>query len=603
MVQFGKTENTTNNTTNLDDKSKHNTAYVLDKTSQQFINVKDIITVTNVYRNMDVTIMACTIALSIAAPLINGLIQKAINKWNDEVPQGMQEEANQEMRLIKSKLAKLSDSTAAVIDVTEVKSESVTARDFLKVQRITNAALMRFTDKATKEIIEGFCKGDKPRVDRGELQLMRLHEVFGTSIESSMENDHKTLSIGMFKYDQALECLQRIIPSSKVCTSTTYMVRNMVTVIHMNLSQHEVKEITDKLSELYFVKTVKENSATYTVQLIPKKREVTVHLLSDVYGMDLTLISNAHFFSMKYRLPWYLNQDPNLSIESIMEMKLGHSISVLGEVVDEISAHATTILQENNPHDDLQTLFLTADKGPFKGKVTMRNFSNPLSLFNMTEDDDLLRLDKNFKTMSALIRVVGTIKMLYPTLIRKGDRMTEEYIARSRRATDMTYKPYVMPSAPDTNFEFSEDGKSTNGNDSIMMSGRVTPDVPKKLYPAIEGSIHDCTNGLCSLLKSIGGKDLLSNQICCVDCMPDDELRKVRERFSGTVFSIIQSQNQVTPKEYYIRALNIDLVNDILEGKEVKESYTYAGSMWYVRGSKLFSKNSKFKGYRYVVPK
>jgi hypothetical protein len=594
MVQFGKTENTSNSTVNSADLSRHQTAYILDKTSQQFINVKDIITTTNIYKNMDMTLMAATLALSIAAPLINGLIQKAINRWNDEVPIHMQKEADDDMFLIKMKLEHMGQSLRSPFSLDHVKSVKVDAKDFLHLQKEITEYLMAMTDQSMKDIISGFCKNDKPRITRGETVLMRLHQSFGTSIVSAMTYTPGTLLIGDFKYDHAIECLERIIPSSMMCTRQSFLVRKMTTVYHLNLIREQVSELEERLGSIYIVKTQQMSDDTYLTQLIPRNIDVTVQMLSAVYGYDLALLKNAHFFSLKSRQSWFLVNDPNISVEAILETKLGHSISVLGEVVEEIATHCAGIMRENSPNDDVQGIYLEADKGPFKRKIRMRQFANPLSLFDVRTDDDLLPLDRNFKTMVALIRACGTLKVHYPQLMRKSNREIEEYVYRSKLTSDMTYIIPTIQPLPTAPYENTvRDGGSVVS--TMIDHAQVKSDLAvTKLYPPIPESEEVVTTGLDDLFKNTQGETIVPKGLLTLRQIPKKTMKKLQTMFNAVPFKVIRILATGKMNDLKIRLCDDEITHEILGGSDFKSSLEYRNQLWYVKGSYLFAESHQF---------
>lgn len=594
MVKLAGSDTTNHNTLHSNDTNNLSSHYTLDKTSQSFINVKDIINTTNIYKNMDFTILAATLAMSIAAPLINGLIQKAINRWNDQIPLSMQQEADNDMNLLAVKLETLQKNTPGVIDIEDIPCVNVKAEDFLNVQRRVAIYLTTITDIATKDIVEGFCKKDKPRIARGEALLLSLQDTFGTSIKSAIEFDPHSHDIGHFQYDHALEALSRIIPSAMVCTHHTFLIRRMIPVTYINKTDDQLNSLHEKVGNFYNITSMKMRDELFTVYLVPRIRDVPVSMMSELYGLDLTILSNAHFFSMKDKQEWYTEQDPNLSIDAILENKLGHSVSVLGEVADEIATHASCILMENNPHDDVPNLFLLADKGPFKCKIRMRQFGDPLSLFNMRSEDDILSLDRNFKTMTALIRVCGLLKVHYPKLIRRGDRNISDYVFRSKLAGDSTFKNYILPTAPIWTLKCDDEDKTTRHAGSVMGSNSIYPPIPGSVTPNLEKLSLVQESGLDELFKDSEFEALVPKGLISIREIPTDIRKKIKLSWKSDAFKVSRMLAPGGLDKFRIIKDNSEFVHEVLCDSDMKPSYEFRNQLWYITGNKLFDNSSRF---------
>lgn len=239
MVQFGKTETTTNNTThntdNADRKTINNTTsndtsdkrqyYTEDKTHKEYFNSKDIFNIVNNYQNVNMSLLAASMALSVVAPLINGLICKAINRWNDEVPIQMQQAANDEYELIHTKCDKLISSGKPEIYLYPNIKKDVTSGDFLELQHKVNDYLRALLRSAADDIIEGIIKKDRDRIKKGESLLMTVKDPFSNSYKSHVLYTSSPEQIGVFQYDQTIAALNRVLPSAMVGDSTTILVR------------------------------------------------------------------------------------------------------------------------------------------------------------------------------------------------------------------------------------------------------------------------------------------------------------------------------------------------------------------------------------------
>lgn len=468
MVQFGKTENihnTTNNSSSTDQSDKRS-FFIEDKTHIEFIRSKDIFNVVNNYQNVNMSLLAASMAISVITPILNGLLTKAINRWNDEIPYELQETANSEYRLIHGKCERLLKIHNRTEDLQQIDTSKVQSRDFLSLQKIVNLHLKELIREGTDEIIEGIIKKDRGMVSRGERLLSSVRGPFENSFESHVRFTHSPEQIGIFQYDQAISALDRVLPSAMIGDSSTVLVRKMMAVEYLCVTGKNIESMRNRFTGIYNIVEYPLSADKSSVKLYPLFTQADLEIVSGVYQIDLTKVSNAHFFSSCQVADDILSNDANFSGQAIMEAKLGHSMSVLGETVNEVAEVMMDVLRRRNHNEDIQHSYRRVENGPWSSNRTTRQFCNLMTIFSSRTESDIIDLDEDFKTLTSLIRIVGTVKKLYPELMPKSDAQFKEYMRRTRFET----AKIGIPSAP-----------SYKSSESFSSASIVSKSSPKRV--------------------------------------------------------------------------------------------------------------------------
>lgn len=410
------------------------------------------------------TIMATALAASIIIPILNQLIQKAINRWNEEIPGDMQQEANQEYNLLMLKCEALAKTTEGYETNLRRVRKNVNARDFLELQKEINLHMRKVVLNATRLMLDGYTRKDQTLISRGLMMMNNMESPFKTSIESYMHYESEPEKIGVFSYDQTIQCLTRITPSSILCNSRTVLNRSMAPMTHFGVNEQDTGLINTVLCSIYDVRSQMMSDGTYSVLLTPKTKILTPDMLHIIYGIDLTMISNAHFFGRVQMLPWYIANDSNFSPASLMEKKLGHSLSVVGEVISEVVASMIGVLRHHNRKEAISQTVRRVEVGPWKSGINIRQFSNPISLFANATDQSIIALDDDFAVCIELVRLIGSVKRFFPDDLETNDPILEDYIFRSMLEQEKSFHYSTVAVNPPPTLERNLiEGKSNVG--------------------------------------------------------------------------------------------------------------------------------------------
>jgi len=608
MVQFGKTETTTNTTNNNNDyadrKTIHNSTsndtsdkrqyYTEDKTHKEYFNSKDIFNIVNNYQNVNMSLLAASMALSIVAPIINGLIGKAINKWNHEVPEQMQQTANDEYELLHGKCERLVSNGQTDVVFYPLIKKNVTSHDFLSLQHKVNDYLRALLRMAADDIIEGIIKKDHNRIKQGESLLLTVKSPFSTSYQSHVKYTTSPEQIGIFQYDQTIAALNRILPSAMLGDSTSILVRKMVPVHHSNLTEERLNHISECYRDIYDFQEMPRSGDLFNVHMMPIAGYADLETVSNLYGIDLTQISNAHFFSSCQNGDRMITKDDNFSGKAILETKLGHSMAIIGETVNEVADVMMDVLRRMNPNEDIQHSYRRVEKGPWTSGRSTRQFGNLMSIFEIKDETDIIRLDEDFRTLASLVQIVGTMKKLYPELMPRPDPQMKAFIRKCRMETDRI----LMPSAPSYASMASSRAESPSpwGLVNIRREQKMEP----RMFGSIMGDSHliatDVTGMSCldQLFMDTNISGDLPQGIMKISELSTEHLIIVQSEFAMSIFTITKDRDSVNVEKCRIVLTDADHIRRDMKGKAMMNSRQYKDQVWHVRGGKLFDKRSKF---------
>lgn len=421
----------------------------------------------------NMSLLAATMAMNVAIPVLNTLITKAINRWNDDIPLEMTTQARDEYKHLCGKVSKVIEGAGAKVSFSLEEGDSLTANDFLKVQIEMNRFFSDYYKTSAYCILSGIIRQNEGKVLEGETMMKMIGKHMSTSIETSRLFGYHKPGSSSFKYDQSIDCLSRIHPSKKLCSRGSFMLRNLETITHMGVSASDLKVMISRLSDIYIIAHKKLNKGkTYIVTLSPVVSNLTASSLSNVYGMDLNKLTMSEFFGSKTN-EWWIEQDNNLSKRAIMKSMVGHSLSVLGEVIDEARKYIISLVAEMEPDTSLESIFLDCDSGPWNTKnLKTRFFSDPLTLYGDVTEQGRIKLNKDFKIMESMIIMRGLHESLFPTMRFRNYGFVEEHVYNTTTILDGQQSNKVNPMFKKHDFVHS-DGDSSTLND----------DADNELYP------------------------------------------------------------------------------------------------------------------------
>lgn len=608
MVQFGKTETTTNNTTNINETADRRTIntstsndnsdkrqyYTEDKTHKEYFNSKDIFNIVNNYQNVNMSLLAASMAISVVTPLINGLISKAINKWNDEVPIDLQLIANQEYSLIHGKCENLISSANSGIILYPDPKKDIESKDFLQLQHVVNNHLRELMRKASDDIIEGIIKKDRLQIQRGESLLLTVKNPFMTSYESHVKYTTTPEQIGIFQYDQSIAALNRILPSAMVGDSTTILVRKLTPLHCLNITEQKYQRMKHLFRDVYDFQELPKTGDLYNFYLTPLIGYADLETVSSLYGIDLTQISNAHFFSSCQHNEDIIVRDGNLSGSAILETKLGHSMSIIGETVNEVADVMLNVLRRLNQNEDIQHSYRRVERGPWTSGKSTRQFGNLMSIFNIRDESDIIKLDEDFRSMSSLIQIVGTMKKLYPELIPRSDPQMKAFLRKCRQENDKV----IIPTAPSylSILNMRSDNTAASsiyGIDSEFKGKSRMFDASQSVEHLVITDVSGMT-ALDQIFMDSNVSGDLPSGIMSISELSPEHMIIIQHEFMLTIFTITKARDSENHERCKITIADSDIVRKDMKGKQMMNSRMYKDQVWHVRGSKLFDKQSKF---------
>jgi phage pi2 protein 07 len=608
MVQFGKTETTTNTTNHNNDyadrKTIHNNTstdtsdkrqyYTEDKTHKEYFNSKDIFNTVNNYQNVNMSLLAASMALSIVAPIINGLICKAINKWNHEVPPQMQKIANDEYELIHGKCEKLISANNTGVVLYPLAKKDVNSTDFLSLQHRVNDYLRSLLRLAADDIIEGIIKKDAGRIKQGESLLLTVKNPFSTSYQSHVQYTTSPEQIGIFQYDQTIAALNRILPSAMLGDSTSILVRKMVPVHHSNLHEEKLNRMHEVYRNVYEFQEMPRSGPLFNVHLMPISGYADLETVSVLYGIDLTQISNAHFFSSCQNGDSIVTKDDNFSGKAILETKLGHSMAIIGETVNEVADVMMDVLRRMNPNEDIQHSYRRVERGPWASGRCTRQFGNLMSIFEIKDENDIIKLDEDFRTLASLVQIVGTMKKLYPELMPRPDPQMKAFIRRCRIETDRISMPLVpsyasmVASRSGSPHHWGSHSVDFDKRSELRLIGPTAPDA----HLVVTDMSGMTTLDLLFMDTNISGD--LPQGIIKISELSVEHLTIVQSEFMMSIFTITKDKDSPGHTRCKITLSDSDFIRRDMKGKQMMNSRQYKDQVWHVRGAKLFDKQSKF---------
>lgn len=263
-------------------------------------------------------------------PHLLNMLQDAVGKWNHEIPDEMIDEANNQYKLLISKVP--FDYNAVDLRSVDIKPD-----DFLDLFLQARDWIKRKYESVIRECVRAlvFEKEIEP------FELMKHQLAFSAWLSMG----------GNFKGDKIVEdailCVQRMNPNRLIAPSGTLILRDLVPVFHVNPSDRMLAEMFSKLGKMYefrnhtkfipgFMRLSGGRAPDIEVlELKPLNMHLGIDVLEDAYGVTLKKLSNWDLMTLDCDINW-LKEDPNLSQNGIMNKILGSSITSLSTVISDM---------------------------------------------------------------------------------------------------------------------------------------------------------------------------------------------------------------------------------------------------------------------------
>jgi hypothetical protein len=480
-------------------------------------------------KTTDMSLFLAGMAMNVAIPVIVGLIEKAINKWNDDIPDSMAEEAHNDYDLIKSKIDGFVESTGGHIDVDISRPLEFSCADFFNLQIFFEKYSESIFVNAMNTIIRGFVDQDRNKVKEGEQMLSSCQSKFSHSIRFS--NDHSFNAVKMGgKFEEALDCIARMMPSNRMPKPYEIIAYSPSPVYHLNCTEQSISFLKEKLGHLYDVESQFSESA-YVVKLVPKKTFITVSDLSVVYSTDISRLTVGQFFGRMDESS-FLASDHNISREAILKSMVGHSLIKLREVIQETKLTMISSMSGYRNIEDITNIYRRCEYGPFLSNISMSDFTKFTTIFEDITNKTMGILEKDFKVMTSLIQICAMKNRLFPNLRSQSEDMIEDFvISRSNLydpeplsvATNLSSQrlyPSPVPYVQSIEAPLNE------------LPPRFTDETPTVDNLNVEDS-NDC---LSKCIKSLLDIDLLNRsvkRICDIDPITFDAIKNKLTRKKG----------------------------------------------------------------------
>jgi len=390
----------------------------------------------------DMSLLLITLGINIAVPIVNELISKAINKWNDEIPNVYSQQAQEEYDLLLFK----TNNVVSKFHSDEIPRHDnlvVTANDFLNMQIDFNSKLANHVQNATIDMVIAACENDNVKFERGEKELEKVTNCFKTSISSRLQLPNRNFS----KISNALMTLDRLNPTNHFCDESTILIRHMNDITHVNVSEYEFREMNSNLAfcNLYDIQH-KKFQGKYTLTMTPKVDKVTSMELSMVYGRNFHSMTVFEVFT-QMNPPWYVSMDSNFKMTNIVQNMYGHSLAILDEVLNDLHRFIinSMLIRENSRYAHV---YDQATHGPWSSGIETFNFSDPFCTFVVKGPRSLINVTKDFKNLKSLISLMDMINNTFPMPLVLTEQLMD-YINAKKIVCNGLSADHLSPTAPE----------------------------------------------------------------------------------------------------------------------------------------------------------
>jgi hypothetical protein len=323
-------------------------------------------------------------ALKFLGPHLLSILTEAVKRWNDRVPEELEESYRKDLALIESKLTGLPCYEDALADTLYAAHA---ADPDPKVFADILISVVTYLDERFLEIAKlytrSFVNSDVAYTLRAIEKIHKLCGKFQLSQEVSemtglkLETGKKEVQI----VDDALLALARSYPTRMIAASGTLIIRDLVAVNHMSVPEREISDMKVKFDSLYHMRIEAGYFRSSSVRLIPKYNFVPEEAMLSIYGVsfkDLSFHDLAKLINSEQ--PWYIREDPNISVDAIMGKIIGSCITSLSTVIaDAIVWFSQIMVSDGNSAKDSMLHVRTK---PWTQMEDMMQFSSPIVAYH-----------------------------------------------------------------------------------------------------------------------------------------------------------------------------------------------------------------------------
>jgi hypothetical protein len=268
------------------------------------------------------------------------MLKDAVAKWNDEVPFNSVEDFWRDYDRITGKLVKLPNYNEATEGVVEkMRERSPEPEIFVEVMDATKKYFDFNFVNIARDLVSAYVSRDQDRIVTTYSKIKESGQTFVCSQKADLllSGSGADARQEVRLIDDALLALDRIYPNRKIAPSGTLILRDLVTVNHMNVTESDLSIMRLKFKSLYNFRVHSGYMCPTSVCLSPKSSYISEEVIQEIYGITLDNLSVFGLIeSERGNSPWFITEDPNISISAILSKITGSSMTSLSTVVSDL---------------------------------------------------------------------------------------------------------------------------------------------------------------------------------------------------------------------------------------------------------------------------